>query len=96
MQLEDYFDFQRPDDIRLKGTRVGIETILYEYIHRAITPEEIANIYTSLTLEQVYRKIGFKAPSFYDGFFFIFKLLINSLRTSVFVRPTNSQYSSRI
>lgn len=28
MQLEDYFDFQRPDDIRLKGTRVGIETIL--------------------------------------------------------------------
>jgi hypothetical protein len=24
MQLEDYFDFQRPDDIRLKGTRVGL------------------------------------------------------------------------
>jgi uncharacterized protein (DUF433 family) len=57
MQLEDYFDFQRPDDIRLKGTRVGIETILYEYIHRARTPEEIANIYTSLTLEQVYATI---------------------------------------
>ena len=29
MQLEDYFDFQRLDDIRLKGTRVGIENILY-------------------------------------------------------------------
>ncbi|MCC5663041.1 DUF433 domain-containing protein [Nostoc sp. CHAB 5784] len=57
MQLEDYFDFQRPDDIRLKGTRVGIETILYEYIHRARTPEEISNIYTSLTLEQVYATI---------------------------------------
>ena len=57
MLLEDYFDFQRPDDIRLKGTRVGIETILYEYIYRARTPEEIANIYTSLTLEQVYATI---------------------------------------
>lgn len=57
MQLEDYFDFQRPDDIRLKGTRVGIETILYEYIYRARTPEEIGNIYTSLTLEQVYATI---------------------------------------
>jgi hypothetical protein len=30
MQLEDYFDFLAPDDIRLKGTRVGIETILTE------------------------------------------------------------------
>lgn len=57
MQLEDYFDFQRPDDIRLKGTRVGIETILYEYIHRSRTPEEIAEIYTSLTLEQIYATI---------------------------------------
>ena len=57
MQLEDYFNFLRADDIRLKGTRIGIETILYEYIYRARTPEEIANIYTSLTLEQVYATI---------------------------------------
>ena len=34
MQLEDYFDFLAPADIRLKGTRVGIETILYDYIFR--------------------------------------------------------------
>ncbi len=57
MQLEDYFDFQRPDDIRLKGTRVGIETILYDFIHRARTPEEISQSYPSLTLEQVYATI---------------------------------------
>ncbi|MGH9840304.1 MAG: DUF433 domain-containing protein [Blastocatellia bacterium] len=57
MQLEDYFDFQRPDDIRLKGSRIGIETILYEYIHRAQTPEEIADRYRTLTLEQVYATI---------------------------------------
>lgn len=57
MQLEDYFNFLAPDDIRLKGSRIGIETILYEYIYRARTPEEIAKIYTSLTLEQVYATI---------------------------------------
>ncbi|BAY59972.1 hypothetical protein NIES22_00290 [Calothrix brevissima NIES-22] len=57
MLLEDYFDFQRPDDIRLKGTRVGIETILYEFIHRSRTPEEIVESYPSVTLEQVYATI---------------------------------------
>ncbi|MDY6806155.1 MAG: DUF433 domain-containing protein [Cyanobacteriota bacterium] len=57
MQLEDYFDFQRPDDIRLKGTRVGIETILYDFIHRSRTPEEIAKNYPSVSLEQVYATI---------------------------------------
>lgn len=57
MQLENYFDFLSPDDIRIKGSRIGIETILYEYLFRARTPEEIAKIYTSLTLEQVYATI---------------------------------------
>ncbi len=57
MRLEDYFDFQRPDDIRLKGTRVGIESILYEYIHRRRTPEEIARQFYTVTLEQVYATI---------------------------------------
>ncbi len=50
-QLTDYFNFLTPDDIRLKGTRIGIETILYEYIDRSRTPEEIAQTYPSLTLE---------------------------------------------
>ncbi|MFN8514630.1 MAG: DUF433 domain-containing protein [Thermomicrobiales bacterium] len=57
MLLEDYFDFQRPDDIRLKGTRVGIETVLYDFIFRARTPDEIVRSYPSLTLEQVYATI---------------------------------------
>jgi uncharacterized protein (DUF433 family) len=57
MQLEDYFNFLAPDDIRLKGTRIGIETILFDYLFRARTPEEIARIYPSLTLEQVYATI---------------------------------------
>jgi uncharacterized protein (DUF433 family) len=57
MQLEDYFDFLRPDDIRIKGTRVGIETILYDHIFRERRPEEIAASYPSVTLEQVYATI---------------------------------------
>jgi len=39
MQLEDYFHFLVADDIRLKGTRIGIETILFDYLFRAQTPE---------------------------------------------------------
>src|SRR5947207_3387085 len=54
MQLEDYFDFLAPVDIRLKGTRVGIETILLDYLDAKLTAEQIAEQYPSLTLEQVY------------------------------------------
>ena len=42
MQLEDYFDFLAPDDIRIKGHRIGIEFVLYEYIYHGQTPEELA------------------------------------------------------
>jgi uncharacterized protein (DUF433 family) len=57
MQLEDYFLFLAPDDIRIKGTRIGIESVLYEYIHRSQTPEAIAARFESVTLEQVYATI---------------------------------------
>jgi uncharacterized protein (DUF433 family) len=57
MKLEDYFDFQREDDIRIKGHRIGIESILYEYIHNAKTAEEIADRFPTLELEQVYATI---------------------------------------
>jgi uncharacterized protein (DUF433 family) len=57
MLLETYFDFLAPDDIRLKGTRVGIESVLYEYLHRSLGPEEIAGLFPGLTLEQVYATI---------------------------------------
>jgi hypothetical protein len=48
MELESYFDFLAPDDIRVKGTRIGIETILYEYIYRDQSLEAIAARYPSL------------------------------------------------
>ena len=57
MQLEDHFDFLAPDDIRIKGSRIGIESVLYEHIHRGQTPEAIAETFPSLTLEQIYATI---------------------------------------
>lgn len=49
MQLEDYFNFLSNNDIRLKNSRIGIETILHEYIYRARTPKEIIRLYPTIT-----------------------------------------------
>jgi len=57
MRIEDYFDFHADNDIRLKDHRIGIESVLYEYIHRARTPEEIAARFPTLSLEHVYAVI---------------------------------------
>jgi uncharacterized protein (DUF433 family) len=59
MQLEQYFGFLAPDDIRTKEHRIGIESVLYEYLFREQTPEQIARRFPSLTLEQVYATILF-------------------------------------
>lgn len=42
---------------RIKGSRIGIESVLYEYVHRGQTPEAIAARFPSLTPEQVYATI---------------------------------------
>ena len=57
MQLEDYFEFLAPEDIRIKGHRIGIETVLYEHIHRDRCAEEIQRQFPTLTLEEVYATI---------------------------------------
>jgi uncharacterized protein (DUF433 family) len=57
MQLENYFAFLAPDDIRIQGTRIGIEHILYEYIHNAKSPEEIAQAFHTISLAQIYATI---------------------------------------
>ncbi|MCP4603276.1 MAG: DUF433 domain-containing protein [Proteobacteria bacterium] len=57
MQLEDYFDFLAPDDIRIKGSRIGIESVLYEYIYREQSPRAIAARFPTLTLEQIHAVI---------------------------------------
>ena len=57
MKLESYFDFLADDDIRIKGSRVGIESVLYEYIYRNKSAEEIAGQFPSLTIEKIYATI---------------------------------------
>jgi len=59
MRLEDYFDFLAPNDIRVKGTRVGIETILSDYLDLGLFAEQIAARYRTLTLEQVYATLTY-------------------------------------
>jgi len=58
MQLEDYFEFVSADEIRLRGSRIGIEAILAEYQEGAL-PEEIALNYPPVTLEQVHAVITY-------------------------------------
>lgn len=58
MQLESYFEFLSEDDIRIRGTRIGIETVLEDYLGGS-SPEEIATRYRSLSLEQVYATITY-------------------------------------
>ena len=58
MKIEDYFDFLSADEIRLQGTRVGIEAILAEYMD-GVLPEEIPLNYPQVTLEQVHATITY-------------------------------------
>lgn len=58
MQLEDYFEFLSPDDIRIKGHRVGIDNVL-EYYLQGSTPEQILEHFPSLTLEQIYATLTY-------------------------------------
>jgi len=58
MQLEDYFDILSPDDIRIKGHRIGIDDILERYLDGS-TPEEIVAYYGTLRPVEVYATITY-------------------------------------
>lgn len=57
MKLESYFDFLADDDIRIKGSRIGIESVLYEFIYRNKSAEDIAGQFPSITPEKIYATI---------------------------------------
>jgi uncharacterized protein (DUF433 family) len=59
MQLEDYFNFLAPNDIRLKGHRIGIETILFDYLEFGLSAEEIALQYPTLSLEEIHATLTY-------------------------------------
>ncbi len=56
MLLEEYFDFVAPDDIRIKGHRIGIDNVLHYYLE-GYSPEEIAANLPSLSLEEIHATI---------------------------------------
>jgi uncharacterized protein (DUF433 family) len=58
MTLESYLEFLSEQDIRIKGTRIGIETVLEDFLDGA-SPEEIVIRYPNLVLEQVYAVITY-------------------------------------
>lgn len=58
MMLEDFLDFIGPEEIRLRGHRIGIEDLL-AYYKNGFSPEQIADIYTGVDLEQVYATITY-------------------------------------
>src|SRR5438105_4735326 len=53
MRLEDYFDFLGPNEIKIKDHRIWMEHILYEYIYRDMTLEELVTRFDTLTKEQI-------------------------------------------
>ena len=58
MELEVYFEFLSPDDIRIKGHRIGIDDVLHYYLE-GYTPEEIAAQLPTLSLEKIYATITY-------------------------------------
>ena len=58
MLLEDYFDFLNPDDICIKGHRIGIQDVIKYYLN-GYSPEEILEELPSLNLEKIYAVITY-------------------------------------
>ncbi len=58
MRLEDYFEFIEPNHIRIKGHRIGIESILWKYLD-AQPAEEIARQYDTLRPVDIYAAITY-------------------------------------
>ena len=57
MQDDRYLETRSPDDVRVRGTRVGVEHVLEAYLAGSL-PEEIALEFPALTLEQVHGTIA--------------------------------------
>jgi uncharacterized protein (DUF433 family) len=58
MQLEDYFEFLEPNDIHIRGHRVGIESILRKYL-AGRAAEEIARDYDTLRLVVIHATVTY-------------------------------------
>jgi len=53
MQLEDYFDFLGPNEIKIKDHRIWIEHVLEAYLYHDMTLEELVDRFDTLTKEEI-------------------------------------------
>ena len=58
MQLEEYFEFLDPDDIRIKGHRIGIDDVIKYYLDGYST-DQILEELPSLNLEKIYATLTY-------------------------------------
>jgi uncharacterized protein (DUF433 family) len=58
MLLESYFEFLNPDDIRIKGHRIGIDVVIKYYLS-GYSPEQILADLPTLNLEKVHAAITY-------------------------------------
>jgi uncharacterized protein (DUF433 family) len=54
MKPEDHLEFLAPDEIRIRGTRIGLENVLCRLIDCSCTPDATVEQFPSLSLEQVH------------------------------------------
>ncbi len=58
IDVAQYLDMQAPDDIRIKGRRIGLEHIIYAY-NEGYSPEQIASKFPGLDLKIIYTLIAY-------------------------------------
>ena len=58
MELEGYFEFVSPDEIRLRGHRIWLENIV-DLFNSGSSPEQILYDYPELSLEAIYATITY-------------------------------------
>ena len=58
MNWSDYFEEVTGGEIRIKGSRIAIDTIVEQY-NSGSTPEEMAGTYQSISLAQIYVTIAY-------------------------------------
>jgi uncharacterized protein (DUF433 family) len=73
MLLENYFDCLSPDDIRIKGHRIGIQDVIKYYLS-GYNPEEILEELPSLNLEKIYAVITYYLANRFQIDEYIFRL----------------------
>ena len=58
MQLEDYFEFDNPNGIRIRGTRVNLEDVIY-LAREGMSAGQIRQDLPALTIEQVHAALTY-------------------------------------